>query len=215
MRPSGPVNAGPIPSSPSAAHERQGPAVSPIISSSSQSSSSTSAVVSPLVPPPPPIANQHPMTTRSKNNIVKPSRKFGLSAIALSLKDTEPKTVSQALKHSQWRESMSVEYDAQLRNRTWDLVPPPRDKNIIDCKWVFRLKYLPNGSIDKHKARLVAKGFTQQPGIDYFETFSPVIKSTTICTVLDVVVSRDWCLRQIDVNNTFLQGNLEEEVYMK
>lgn len=110
---------------------------------------------------------------------------------------------------------MSEEFDAQVRNHTWDLVPEPSNFNIIDCKWIFRIKYLPDGSIDKHKARLVAKGFTQQPGIDYFDTFSPVIKSTTLRIVLDVAVSRDWCLRQIDVNNAFLQGNLKEEVYMR
>ncbi|CAA7024026.1 unnamed protein product [Microthlaspi erraticum] len=100
-------------------------------------------------------------------------------------------------------------------NTRYDLVPPTPNMNIIDNKWIFRLKYQPNGDIDKHKSRLVAKGFTQQPGIDYFETFSPVIKATTIRVVLDVATSRDWGLRQLDINNAFLQESLEEEVYMR
>ena len=93
------------------------------------------------------------------------------------------------------------------------LVPPSPHLHVIDCRWLFRLKYLLDGTIDKRKSRLVAKGYKQQAGIDYFDTFSPVIKSSTIRIVLDVATSRDWCLRQID-NNAFLQGTLTEEVYM-
>ena len=94
------------------------------------------------------------------------------------------------------------------------MVPPSPNQHVIDCKWLFRLKYLPDGTIDKRKSRLVTRGYKQQVGIDYFETFSPVIKSTTIRTVLNIAASRDWCLRQIDINNAFLQATLTEEVYM-
>lgn len=159
--------------------------------------------------------NQHRMQTRAKNRILKPNPRYGLSALIGSAKDVEPRTINQAMKHKQWRAAASSEFDAQMRNRTWDLVPPPKNANIIDCKWLFRLKYLANGTIDKHKGRLVACGFTQRPGVDYFETFSPVIKSTTIRTVLDIAVTRDWCLRQLDINNAFLQGDLDEVVYMR
>lgn len=159
--------------------------------------------------------NRHQMKTRAKNNIRKPNQKYGLAALLLSGGESEPRTITQALKDNKWRSSASAEFDAQVRNHTWDLVPPSPGLNVIDCRWLFRIKYLPDGTIDKCKSRLVSKGYNQQEGIDYFETFSPVIKSTTFHTVLNVATSRNWCLRQIDINNAFLQGNLTEEVYMR
>ncbi|CAE5959206.1 unnamed protein product [Arabidopsis arenosa] len=151
------------------------------------------------------------MTTRSKKGIVKPNSKY---ALAISKIDTEPKTVLQALSDDKWRNAMSEEFDAQLRNFTWSLVPPAPNQNIIGTKWIFKLKYQPDGSIHRHKARLVAKGYNQLKGIDYNETFSPVIKATTIRVVLQTAVSCDWPIKQLDVNNPFLQGTLTEEVYI-
>jgi histone deacetylase 1/2 len=110
---------------------------------------------------------------------------------------------------------MDAEYDALMKNKTWHLVPPKKGSNIIDCKWVFKIKYNVDGTLDKYKGRLVAKGFNQRYGIDYEDTFSPVIKMSTIRTILAIDVSRGWCLRQLDVQNVFLHGVLEEEVYMK
>jgi histone deacetylase 1/2 len=86
------------------------------------------------------------------------------------------------------------------------LVPPPKGKNIIDCKWVYKVKRKADGTIDRYKAQLVAKGFKQRYGIDYEDTFSPVVKATTIRLILSIVVSKDWSLRQLDVHNAFLQG---------
>ena len=86
---------------------------------------------------------------------------------------------------------------------------------MIDCKWVFRIKKKSDGTIDRYKARLVTKGFKKRYGIDYEDTFSPVVKAATIRLVLSIAVSRGWCLRQLDVQNAFLHGVLEEEVYMK
>jgi len=110
---------------------------------------------------------------------------------------------------------MDVEFDALIRNKTWHLVPPQKGKNVIDCKWVYKIKRRSDGKIDRYKARLVAKGFKQRYDIDYEDTFSPVVKAATIRLVLSLAMSKDWCLRQLDVQNAFLHGFLEEEVYMK
>jgi histone deacetylase 1/2 len=102
-----------------------------------------------------------------------------------------------------------------MENKTWHLVPPSSNKDLIDCKWVYRLKRKADGTIDRYKARLVAKCFKQRYGIDYEDTFSPIVKIATIRTVLALSVSRGWSLRQLDVKNVFLHGVLEEEVYMR
>jgi hypothetical protein len=94
---------------------------------------------------------------------------------------------------------MDLEYSTLINNKTWQLVPYPRSKNIIDYKWVYKIKRKTYGSIDRYKARLVAKGFKQRYDIDYEDTFSPVVKAATIRLVLSIVVSRGWSLRQLDV----------------
>ena len=110
---------------------------------------------------------------------------------------------------------MEAEFEALQENKTWTLVPRPPGTNIVGSKWIFKTKFRPDGSVDKYKARLVARGFTQQYGIDYHDTFSPVVKPVTVRLALSLVVSRDWCIRQIDVSNAFLRGFLTEEVYMQ
>ena len=127
----------------------------------------------------------------------------------------EPNSVEEALADPKWRQAMEVEIQALDKNRTWHLVPGKSGQNIIDCKWVFKIKRKADGSIDRYKARLVAKGFKQRYGIDYEDTFSPVVKIATVRLVLSIAVSRGWCLKQLDVQNAFLHGVLEEEVYMK
>lgn len=102
-----------------------------------------------------------------------------------------PTTVAQAMKDPHWRNAMAEEIDAQMKNHTWDVVPPTSTQNVISCKWIFTLKYRPDGSIERYKARLVARGFNQQYGLDYSETFSPVIKSTTVRLVLEIAVKRN------------------------
>jgi hypothetical protein len=90
---------------------------------------------------------------------------------------------------------MNEEFDALLKNRTWSLVSPSPNMNIVACKWVFRIKRKANGTIERYKARLVAKGFHQRPRIDFVETYSPVVKPITIRTVLALVVSAGWASR--------------------
>lgn len=127
----------------------------------------------------------------------------------------EPSTLQEALSNKNWKNAMDKEFSALMHNKTWHLIPQTQGKNIIDCKWVYKIKRKAGGSIDRYKARLVAKGFKQRYGIDYEDTFSPVVKAATIRLILSVAVSRGWTLRQLDVQNAFLHGYLEEEVYMR
>jgi hypothetical protein len=172
------------------------------------------------LPPPqtdiPPNPTHQPndggIITRSKNNIVKPLHKLNLHVRPSS--PIEPNTITQALRDPDWRSAMQAEFDALHRNNTWDLVSRSSAPNLVGCKWVFRIKRNPDGSIGCYKARLVAKGFHQRPGCDYTETFSPVVKPVTIRIILTLAVRQGWSVRQLDVNNAFLQGTLKEEVFM-
>jgi histone deacetylase 1/2 len=133
----------------------------------------------------------------------------------LSCTSGEPKNLESALDDSNWKGAMDEEFSALMHNKTWHLVPPQHGKNIIDCRWIYKIKHKADGSIDRYKARLVAKGFKQRYGIDYEDTFSLVVKIATVCLVMAVAVSKGWSLRQLDVKNAFLHGVLEEEVYMR
>ncbi|KAH9769757.1 retrovirus-related pol polyprotein from transposon RE2 [Citrus sinensis] len=131
-----------------------------------------------------------------------------------SLRGQEPDSVQEALNDSKWLQAMKEEYDALIKNNTWTLVPRQVDQHVVGNKWVYRIKYNTNGSVAKYKARLVAKGFQQVAGVNYFETFSPVVKSTTVRVILSLAVMNQWRIRQVDVNNAFLNGELTEEVFM-
>jgi hypothetical protein len=110
---------------------------------------------------------------------------------------------------------MDSEIHALHKNDTWHLVPPPRNVNVIDSKWAYKIKKKSDGTIERYKARLVGKGIMQMYGRDYEDTISPVVNAATIRLVLSVVVSNNWSLWQLDVNNAFLHGILEEDVYMR
>ena len=103
---------------------------------------------------------------------------------------------------------MTTKYEALIINDTWTLMPLPPDHKVIGCKWVFKVKLKPNGSLERYKVRLVAKGFQQTLGLDDFETFSPVVKPTTIRIVLSFALSIQWPIKQLDVHNAFLNGDL-------
>lgn len=124
--------------------------------------------------------NNHPMINCRKNNIHKQNTKYNLSISLSASIPPKPQTVNQALKDQKWRGAMSKEMDAFARNQTFDLVPRQPNQNVIGCKWTFKNKFLPNGSVNRRKMRLDAKGYSQQFGKDYTDTFSPVIKSITL-----------------------------------
>lgn len=115
----------------------------------------------------------------------------------------EPTNFIQANKHQCWRDAMKIEYAALVKNNTWSLVPCLTNSNIVGCKWIYKIKKGADGKIERYKARLVAQGFSQEAGVDYFDTFSPVIKPTTIRLVLSIAFSNHWRIRQLDINNAF------------
>lgn len=102
--------------------------------------------------------------------------------------------------------------NALAHNRTWTLVPPQPNQQVVGCKWVYRIKRRADGTIERYKAHLVEKGFTQVEDIDYFDTFSPLVRPTTIRLILSITVSTNWLIRQLDVHNAFLNGNITEQV---
>lgn len=126
-----------------------------------------------------------------------------------------PTCFTQASKGSRWLNAISEKFNALVQNHLQTLVPPPPNVNIVGNKQVYQHKYGPNGSIDHFKARLVAEGFSQQPDLDYTETFSPVIKLSTVHLVLPLALLNNWCMHQLDVFNAFLHGKLNEVVYMR
>ncbi|KAI0519436.1 hypothetical protein KFK09_006884 [Dendrobium nobile] len=126
-----------------------------------------------------------------------------------------PTTYNQASKAAHWRQAMTDEFNALLKQNTWSLIPAPSNKPILGCKWTYKTKLLPNGQVDRYKARLVALGYNQQFGVNYTETFSPVAKMETIRVLLMVAVNRKWPIHQLDVSNAFLHGDLDDDIYMR
>jgi hypothetical protein len=155
----------------------------------------------------PPVVSLHPMTTRAKHGFRVPAL-FTVTSLS-----PVPKMYRRGLADPVWRSAMLEEYDALLQNHTWDLVPRPRQANVVTGKWIFKHKFSADGTLERYKARWVLRGFTQRPGVDFAETFSPVVKPATVRTVLSLALSRRWPVHQLDVKNAFLHGTLTETVY--
>jgi len=120
----------------------------------------------------------------------------------------------EAVWEPKWREGMAKEIEALEDNNTCNVEELPLGKKLINCKWVFKVKYKFDGSIERCKARLVIRGDEQIEGFDYTESFAPIAKMTSVRTFLAVVAAKGWELHQMDVNNAFLHGDPNEEVYM-
>ncbi|GJT09394.1 ribonuclease H-like domain-containing protein [Tanacetum coccineum] len=130
-------------------------------------------------------------------------------------KNSEPRSFFEASQSPQWIDAMNLEMSALLENDTWELVELPFGRKALNSKWVWKLKFKSSGEIERYKARLVAMGCAQKEGVDYEETFSPVVKMVTVRCVINLAVNQSWPIYQLDINNAFLYGDLDETVYMK
>jgi hypothetical protein len=153
------------------------------------------------------------MHTRSKSGIILPKKHFNL--IATEAISPIPTNYRAALKDPNWYKAMLAEYNALMNQNTWSLVTCPAGANIVTGKWIFHHKYNADGTLSRYKARWVVRGFNQREGIDYGETFSPVIKPATIRLVLSIATSKEWSIHQLDVKNAFLHGTLSEMAFLQ
>ena len=139
----------------------------------------------------------HPMTIRAKAGIVKQNPKYALFTVKSNY--PEPKTIKTALKDEGWTNAMGEEVESFEETHTWDLVPPDPSITPLGCRWVFKTKLRADGSLDRLKARLVAKGYEQEEGVDYVETYGPVVRTATVRSILHVATIHKWEIKQLDV----------------
>ena len=152
---------------------------------------------------------------RSKR--IRTEKSFGPDFLTYML-ESEPqsyKEVVNSLEGSLWKEAIKSEIDSILQNHTWKLVDLPLGSKPLGYKWIFKRKTKTDGTIDKYKARLVIKGYKQKEGLDYFDTYSPVTRVTSIRMVLAIAALRNLEIHQMDVKTAFLNGDLDEEIYME
>ena len=152
---------------------------------------------------------------RSKRTRVEKS--FGPEFLTYLL-ENEPQNYEEAVSSSEgplWKEAIKSEVDSILQNHTWELVDLPPGCKPLGSKWIFKRKMKADGSIDKYKARLVIKGYRQREGLDYFDTYSPVTRINSIRMILAIAALRNLEVHQMDVKTAFLNGDLEEEIYME
>ena len=161
---------------------------------------------------------------RPRREIRPPQRYADIVAYALSVGEEtnsigEPASYSEAVSSidsTKWLFSMQEEIESLYKNKTWVLVKPPARKRIVGCKWIFKIKAgIPGVEKARYKARLVAKGYSQVPGVDFNDIFSPVVKHSSIRVLLALVAMHDLELEQLDVKTAFLHGELQEDIYMQ
>ncbi|GAX76480.1 hypothetical protein CEUSTIGMA_g3925.t1, partial [Chlamydomonas eustigma] len=159
---------------------------------------------------------EEPTTQRRSGRVHQPPSEWWRATGLLAVED-EPDTITEAMDSPQaeeWRLAMTEEMASLMKNGTWKLVDCPLGVTPVPVKWVFKVKRDSSGNIERFKARLVAKGFKQREGIDYNEVYAPVSKHTTLRALLSLVATEDLELQQLDVKTAFLNGVLEEEIYM-
>ena len=162
------------------------------------------------------LSKQHQMITRRKLRNDSSLADHIALATEKNMSIAEPKSDKTAMKIPCWLEVMEDEIKALKNNDTWSLVTRPKGINVVGSNWIFKTKLHEYGTVDRFKARLVAQGYSQVHGLDYEETFSPVVKPTTIRLILALAVTLKWFLQQqLDVKNAFLHGFMKEIVYIE
>ena len=136
-------------------------------------------------------------------------------ALMCDLVDKEPTSYKEVVQKKEWVEAMTEEYQSIMKNDVWDIVPKPEGKSVVSSKWIYKIKHTADGSIEKYKAIFVARAFFQKEGIDYEEKFAPVVRYTSIRAMMALASMMKWDLNQMDVKTTFLNGVIEEEVYIE
>lgn len=168
---------------------------------------------------PPVSVSQRPMrSTRSRLPVKYDDYEMDFSLIAQGILLPEPQSFEEILNSPdshEWQAAMQCEYDSLISNNVWKLVDRPSNENVIKCKWVYKKKYDANGNFDKYKARLVARGFTQVEGLDYNDTFSPVVRHSTIRILFSLANELNLNIDHIDVTTAFLNGDLQETIFME
>ena len=114
-----------------------------------------------------------------------------------------------------WFDAMVEEYDSIVKTSVWEIVPRPIDKSVVGSRWIYKVKQDVDGSVEKYKDKFVAWGFSQIEGIDYGETFSPISRYSSIISILALSAQMGWRIHQMDVKTAFLNGIIEEEVYIE
>jgi hypothetical protein len=137
------------------------------------------------------------------------------TALMCDLLEKEPTYFEEAIQRKEWADAMIEEYQSIMKNEVWEIVPRPKSKDVVSSKWLFKISHPTDGSIEKYKERFVAHGFSQKEGIDYEETIAPVARYTSIRTIIALTAKMKWKLHQMDVKTTFLNGVIEEEVYIE
>jgi hypothetical protein len=147
--------------------------------------------------------------------VKKPKPFSSYMALMCDLLEKEPLCFEEAIQKKEWADAMTEEYQSIIKNDVWEIVPRPKSKDVVSSKWLFKIKHVVDGSIDKYKARFVARGFSQKKGIDYEEMFSRVARYTSIRTIIALTAKMKWKSHQMDVKTAFLNGVIEEEVYIE
>jgi hypothetical protein len=151
-------------------------------------------------------------TTRQ---VKRPKPFSSYTALMCDLLEEEPTCFEEAIQRKEWADAMIEEYQSIMKNEVWEIVPKPKNKDVVSSRWLFKIKHAVDGSIEKYKARFVAHGFSQKEGIEYEETFALVAIYTSIRTIIALAAKMKWKLHQMDVKTTFLNGVIEEEVYIE
>ena len=166
----------------------------------------------------PPVQNpeEDDIVVTRKSKRKRTTKSFGDDYIMYLMDDT-PRTIEGVYSSSDadlWKEAVRSEMDSIMSNKTWEVVERPYRCKPIGCKWVFKKKFRPDGTIERYKARLVVKSYTQIEGEDFFDTYSPVARLTTIRVLLSLATSYGLIIHQMDVKTTFLNRELEKQIYM-